>query len=462
MGAGCVGPRTHVRRRAVAFAAALAALTQIVATARADWNAAQDRFWGHIKDVALGPVRLDIGGRLRLRQEHDDAFTVKGYVPDGGDDVLLQRLRLDLDFRLPRAARVFLQFQDAHAHFTRYAAKDFPRTNPYEDWFDLRQAFVEWTRIGGSPFGFKVGRQAIAYGDERVFGPGDWGNTGRYSWDAAILKVDTSWLWAELWLGRFMRMQPDAWPNSPFTQPTLYVAYAGIKRLPFRLDLFYAARHDTSGRVAGESGQGDLLTHSFGFQLDGRALRQVEYGLTLVAQLGAYGADRVRAFGASAKLGVTLPLPWTPRLVARFTWGSGDSDPHDGVHETFDGIVGGVDIQFYGYANLFSWSNLRDHEVNLHLHPHRALQLRLEYHYFTLDEPRGAWFTTSQTVQRHDPLGRSGVVLGHELDAALLWRPLARLQVALRGAIFFPVGFVERTGPSRRATWASLEVTYAF
>lgn len=461
MGTARVAPQPHRLGSAASLAAALLALTYSVTPAGADWDAAQDRFWSNLQDLPLGPVRLDVSARLRVRQEHDDAFTVKGYLPEGGDDLLLERVRLDLNLRLPREARVFFQFQDAHVFFTRYAASDFPRANPYEDLFDLRQAFVEWRRIGDSPIGFRVGRQEISYGDERVFGPGNWGNTGRYSWDAAMLKLETGWLWADLWAGRFLRNQPDVWPNSPFTHPTLYVAYLGLRKLPFRLDLFYAGRHDWSGQVTGESGRGNLLTHSVGFQLDGHALERLEYGLTFVAQLGSYGADRVRAFGASAKLGVTLPLPASPRLVARFTWGSGDSDPKDGVRETFDGVVGGVDVQFYGYANLFAWANLRDYEADLHLTPHRLLQLRIEYHYFTLDQARGAWFTTSLGVQRQDATGQSGVVLGHELDAALLWRAMKRLEVALRAAVYWPGGFVERTGPARRATWTSLELIYA-
>jgi len=45
---------------------------------------------------------------------------------------------------------------------------------------------LEWRKTGSSPFGFKAGRQQINYRDNRVFGPGQWGNVGRYTWDAFV------------------------------------------------------------------------------------------------------------------------------------------------------------------------------------------------------------------------------------------------------------------------------------
>ena len=35
----------------------------------------------------------------------------------------------------------------------------------------------------------RLARQQISYGDQRVFGPGQWGNTGRWCWDAALVNV---------------------------------------------------------------------------------------------------------------------------------------------------------------------------------------------------------------------------------------------------------------------------------
>ena len=57
---------------------------------------AQDRFWSQVKNVRAGPATLDFGGQVRFRYENDDGFTIKGYEPGGHDELLLERVRLDL------------------------------------------------------------------------------------------------------------------------------------------------------------------------------------------------------------------------------------------------------------------------------------------------------------------------------------------------------------------------------
>ena len=78
---------------------------------------------------------------------------------------------------MPRAS-FFSSRMRTHG-LTRFDDKDFPASSSIVDTLDIRQFYVEWLRIGGRPLGFKVGRQQISYGDQRVFGPGNWGNTGR-------------------------------------------------------------------------------------------------------------------------------------------------------------------------------------------------------------------------------------------------------------------------------------------
>jgi hypothetical protein len=113
---------------------------------------------------------------------------------------------------------------------SRLGEEKFPQSNPFKDPMDIRQAFGEWLKIGDSPFGIKVGRQQISYGDQRVLGPGLWGNTGRYAWDAVMLKADTGYFWSDLWVCRFIKNDPDEWPNSAFAWPVAAVMYSHVKK----------------------------------------------------------------------------------------------------------------------------------------------------------------------------------------------------------------------------------------
>lgn len=422
----------------------------------------QDRFWSHVKNMRAGPVTLDFGGQVRFRYEYDDGFTIKGYEPVGHDELLLERFRLDLSARIQQGPRLVLQLQDAHAFLTRFRDKDFPASSPIEDTLDIRQLHAEWLRIGGSPLGFRVGRQQISYGDQRVFGPGNWGNTGRFAWDAAMLKADTRWFWTDLWVGKYLQYKSEVWPDRSIDDFRTLVSYSQIKKLPFRLDLFYVLKSDTSGTVVGESGTGSLRSHTVGFQAEGQMFRVFDAAATFAAQSGRYGHDSVRAFGASGKFGVRLPGAWQPRVAGQYTWGSGDSDPKDGVHETFDGVFGGRDIFFYGYLNLFFWANLKDAEIDFSCRPLRPVAVNVEYHRFALDKAPDAWYTTGLKAYRRDPTGRSGTTLGGELDLRVTWTLWRHFELMGGYGRFFPGDFVKSTGPAAPANWTVVQSAYSW
>lgn len=166
-----------------------------------------------LQDMRVGPFRLDLGASLRLRHEYQSGFDVRRYEPGTTDHFLLARVMLDLNLRFDSERRVFLQLRDAHAPGTRLERSDFRRSNPVEDILDIRQAYFEWRKIGGTSLGLKFGRQQISYGDQRIFGPGLWGNTGRNAWDAAMLHLDTPRVWLDAWGGRPMRTGPSGGPT---------------------------------------------------------------------------------------------------------------------------------------------------------------------------------------------------------------------------------------------------------
>jgi hypothetical protein len=415
-----------------------------------------------LQDIPIGPFHLDLGANIRLRAEYQSGFDVRGYEPDTRDSFLLTRVMLDLNLRFHPDRRLFVQFRDAHAPGTRLERKDFSRSNPFEDLWDIRQLYFEWNKIGGSPLGVRLGRQQISYGDQRIFGPGLWGNTGRYAWDAAMLRIDTPRVGMDAWIGRPIKNRPEVWPNRPFDAPTAAVVYGSVKRLPFRLDIFYAGKFDGKSRIEGESGKGNLRSHSLGFQLQKPAGEGLDFTAAFIGQTGRYGSDGLRAYGSNAAVGWTFPLKWRPRFAGQFTWGSGDRDPSDGTHGTFDGVFGGADINFYGDLNLFFWANIRDYEWDLHLQPSRTTKLMLEHHYFTLDQARDAWYTTGLAALRRDVSGNSGTALGHEINVRFSWQLAKGLEIFSGWGRFIPGDFVKATGAANAASGYFLQTTYGF
>jgi hypothetical protein len=86
-----------------------------------------------------GSGMLDIGGSLRIRSEFFDNFTIKGYGTNDTDDLLLERVRVQFDYRLPDDLHFFLQGQDAHFWLSDLRMRDFGTVCPHQNPFDLRK-----------------------------------------------------------------------------------------------------------------------------------------------------------------------------------------------------------------------------------------------------------------------------------------------------------------------------------
>jgi hypothetical protein len=229
------------------------------------------------QDIPVGPFHFDLGANIRLRTEYQSGFDVRRYEPDTTDRFLLTRIMLDLNLRFDSDRRLFVQFRDAHAPGTRLERKDFSKSNPGEDLWDIRQLYFEWNKIGGSPLGVRIGRQQISYGDQRIFGAGLWGNTGRYTWDAAMLKIDTPRVGVDAWVGRPIKNRPELWPNREFEAPTAFVVYGVVKNLPFRFDVFYAGKYDGKSQTNGESGKGRFAVSLYRLPVAEAAARMVGF-----------------------------------------------------------------------------------------------------------------------------------------------------------------------------------------
>lgn len=416
-------------------------------------------FYKSINNIKIGPSILSISGQLRLRYEHFDGFGLKGYNPSEEDDLLLERIRIDFSFQHSTQKFLFIQMQDAHAFLTHYRDKDFPDSNPIEDTLDVRQLYIQWLNIKESPFGFRIGRQEISYGDQRVFGPGQWGNTGRYAWDAIMMKINTKWFDNDLWVGKYLTYKSDEWINKPVKNFFTIVNYTRLKNLPLMLDVFYVYMKDKR-RSSTLGGMNELNLNSIGFQMETYILKELfNFGLTFALQVGNYANEDVYAYGGNVKCVLSLPINYDAKIGVQFTSGSGDKELLDNKYGTFDGIYGGRDISFYGYLNLFFWANIREYEINFNISASKRVNLFAQYNYFALSQAKDAWYKTSLKICRRDISGNSGNFLGQEIDMRIIIKLAEQIQLMLGGGRFYPGDFVRKTGAASKASWFFLQLS---
>src|SRR6476661_2169224 len=107
------------------------------------------------------PAWLHFGGEYRIRPEQHTAYS---FTPGNNDGFVLSRLRLDLTITPTTWFEAFVQAQDseplgiAPGHITASV----------KDVFDLRQAYVQFQNGEKGWFSFRVGRQELRYGQERL------------------------------------------------------------------------------------------------------------------------------------------------------------------------------------------------------------------------------------------------------------------------------------------------------
>lgn len=403
--------------------------------------------------IKLGPGTLDLSAELRWRYELLDQFNIKTYGTGSSDPVLLGRLRLDLCYRLGPGIELFVQGQDARFWLSDDIDKrDFIQSCPYDNEYDLRQAYVRWRHIAKSAMGFQIGRQTISYGGNRIFGPGEWGNVGRYTWDAGKLLWQSDGLDLDLVYGKRVLYLWDQFDDTHFDDD-VYAVYAQIKAFSqHRTDLFYIVKHnDDQESSVGESGTGKLLVQSLGYHGTGQ-WHQMDYTANAVYQFGDFGKDDLRAFGLIIEMGYTFAHHIKPRLAAGLAYASGDEDPTDGDCHTFDGVFGAVD-QYYGRMNLFAWMNLVDWQAGLSVTPVNGMKVGLDYHRFRLAEKKDAWYYANGKKMRRDKLGKAGSELGEEIDLICKYKLTPRLELMAGYGIFFPGTFIETTGSHETAQW---------
>ena len=142
-----------------------------------------------------GPAR-----ELQVRQGPLDVVTQAQDGRGRGQKIALAReqMRFRLGVMLKPAPwlKIYAQTQDSREYLSD--RQDFPGVLGAEgdDAFDLRQGYVEISNYDKCPWGLKIGRQVLAYGDERLVGSSEWNNFGR-TFDAVKLRYQQKDWWVE-------------------------------------------------------------------------------------------------------------------------------------------------------------------------------------------------------------------------------------------------------------------------
>jgi hypothetical protein len=409
-----------------------------------------------------------VDAEVRLRFESMDGFNDKQYgdnVTTGKskDNYLLSRIRLGTTYRLNPDLLVKVSFQDARIvdwgfEDAQWYNKEFGLIhNPMEDQLELYHTYLQASNLGGVPLTLTLGRQRIAYGDKRVFGPGEWKNSGKWIWDAAKASYKTGEHFVDIFIGKTMLHDPDTFSLDHrwgYTGAGLYGHYAWEKGA---FEPILAYKHNDDGEQKYEE-----LTHYYaGFRLYDDNLRNFFYNATLMQQwgeqtkLGGTEVD-VDAMGWHVDAGYKLSNNFgNAKFGIGYTYATGDDAGTSDV-ETFDAVFGASD-KYYGRMNLMKWSNLKDTELFASFSPMKKVKVKAEYHRFEVEDEAAKWRIYK------NPAGSDETHLGDEFDIVAKYGFSKSLAFQAGYAHFWPGDFIEQNVPSDSdADWFFLQSTFKF
>jgi hypothetical protein len=435
----------------------------------------------------------DVGVLARLRYEIRDNFGIAGTAGSfdfrrNGADVdnayFLHRIKPHIGYTAPW----FSVFVEGRASGS---TGDDRNPNPESDGvFDLHQAYVTIGNHKEFPVSLKVGRQELSYGDERVIGAFDWNNIGRV-FDAAKLRWQSSWLSADLFSGRVILPR-----DNHFNMPNDYDWFSGIytftKAIPNQMTEIYLLSRNTSPQSLAANGPSgpngpsarDIYTLGVRMKSNPGELKGWDYTVELMGQYGHFNDPTLPAladpslehlaYGLVGVGGYTFTdAPWTPRVGLEYDFGSGDSNPRDNKHETFENLFP-TNHKFYGFMDLFSLQNLHDVRLMTSVKPLPRITLLGEAHAFWLVDTHDSLYTvagarrgtlapTAGTAYGINPNYNSFVGSEIDLIGTYAFSPQGTVEVGY--GHFFRGDYVKQSLSavgSADANWVYIQTKFAF
>ena len=401
------------------------------------------------------PSWLQLGGEYRARGEAPVGIK----YTTTRDAYVLSRLRLDLEIHPTDWLILFTEGQDSRVAFNHHVAN----AMPYQDTWDLRQAYVQ---IGNSTEGradLIAGRQVFSFGDERLVGPSDWLNEGR-TFDAVRLDLHQNGYKLSLFASSVV-VGRDGVIDHHIEGNDLYGAYGSIRSLipgatlePYvfwRLAPATVSLPETAHR-------GHLSEATPGFHLAGGLRAAFDYDLEMDLQRGTLGVDSISSWAGYWNFGRRFDsLPLEPHLFVEANYATGNKNPSGTTWSTFDQIYPSSHNKL-DFADQVGRKNVEQIRAGARQSIARSWKLNETYEDIWLATIHDALYASSGAISvAADPAAPSRHV-GQELD---FWGEV-ELSGGLTGGAgygrLFAGRFLQSATPGKAYNYPFLFLTYRF
>lgn len=404
-----------------------------------DWSNYSNDDFKHIALNDSGENWLSVGGHVRYRGEYWNGL---GFNDANDDSFHLARATLHTDWHFGDDWRVFVEVKTANS-----TDRDLPgERRPLDvDTFALQQAFVDY-QTGNSRF--RVGRQALSFGRQRLVSPLPWGNTLR-TWEGA--RYD--------YLG-------DTWKTTAFA--TRFVPVRQYERNRSDKDQQFSGIY-TQGKVAqwrtdfyiyNLSDKDDRDIYTYGSYIS-RATDSWDFNIEVAVQTGD---DALNRDMSSAMLATELGFKFNHDVVKRisigFDYASGDDDPTDNDNDTFDQLFP-LGHAYLGYADHIGRRNILAGNIAANLKLSQKVSAKVALHTFHKAEREDAIYNAGGAVLR--PGNANGDRhIGNELDVVFTYKHDRHAKFDLGFSFIQASDAIDETANNENVAFAYFSANYMF
>lgn len=392
---------------------------------------------------------LQVRGEFRARIE---GFSGGGFAATD-DAYWMDRFRLTATVRPAKSIVLVAQAQDARAFDKTTGSEGVPFRNT----LDLRLAYGEL----GSNHTIRLGRQELAFGEQRLLGHLVWANTAR-AWDGARATFKLKRGQLDAFAATLVATDPARFDKSG-SGHALYGGYGSFsKLLPRQVVEPYFIWRQSRGLTPEFGGTATLHQATTGLRMAGKLPRSFDYSGEAAVQMGSLGPDDIRAWAEHALVGKTLTgAPAQLRLFGEYNCASGDANHADGTRGTFDQLYP-TGHDKVGLADQVGWRNVRHVRTGVDLKPSPKWLLAGSYHSMWLASVSDGLYNSGGALVARSLTGTAGRHVGQELDAQATYIYSPQLQINGGLAHMIPGEFLKNTTPGHAYTYPYVMVTYVF
>ena len=395
-----------------------------------------------------GALVFDFEERLRF-EDRNNNFDFNDAIKSKTDGSwLLDRTRVGMKFTPSDYFTFYVQgqssyeFGDDRGHV--------PGVNGAEgnDPANLHQAYV---LIGPKNFNVTIGRQILAYGDERLVGGFDWNNFSRvfdavkihYAGDSWVIDAFTSSVVAPT-NGQFD--MNDLYNGTGVTRGQVFsgVYFSTTGLIPVQTTDLYAFELHELGT--------DFVTLGTRMKDDPKKLNGFMYETEMAAQFGTFNHEDISAFAGHYGIGYTaLNVSWSPSVMLQYNYASPE---FQNLFPTNHGL--------YGNMDLFAWQNMQETAITFTVHPCDTVTAKVGFQADWVADTSDPWYRANGTTVVRPVKASADPFQGTELDTSVTWNPCKHLSLQAGYSHFFAGDYLKATGANSDADFTYVMMTVKF